>query len=793
MKGSVGEDLFSGAKANQGHGRSEGGSHGGPDSGTGSAPLADRIRPRSLDEFVGQDHIIGPGRLLRRAIQKDQLSSIIFSGPPGTGKTTLARIIANTTSRRFVTLNAVLAGVADIRVAIEDARRQRDLYDRSTILFVDEVHRWNKSQQDALLPWVENGTIILIGATTENPFFEVNRALVSRSRVFLLKPLEKEDLEKAARFAVADKERGYGRWEVRFGEGALEHLVGMADGDARSLLNALELAVETSVPSWPPEEGSTIDVNLAAAEESIQRRAVLYDKDGDFHYDAASAFIKSIRGSDPDAALYWLARMVYAGEDPRFMFRRMLISASEDIGLADPAAIGVVSGCAQAFDRIGMPEGQFHLAEAALYLATCPKSNSALGYYDALKAVEEESAEVPNHLKDASRDAKGFGHGEGYAYPHAYRDHWVAQQYLPESMKNRVFYNPGELGVEGQRKIEVLGRRETQLAGIAEIADFSRSGEGGNEVWSRSGESLAEWTLRSEASAGIRLSTLRTTLFDAATPGRADRVLVFDARDGYLVWEARRRSPEGTVVALVQSESEARSLEDRAAGLGVLEKPLAVVADFLATPTGPDFGSSTSGIGEIADTLAATLGREAGFSQFDLVLGSELASRFGNPAAVISLLAKTLPGTAFAAIEQSACEKARLSVILAEYPEAQAGEPAHRDRDLLSRYAAFEREFFSGPAARSRARSAQELSALYDCPSISGLTGKEHVFSYPRRFSKLDVRTWFGADSIYGKAVRESLGEEATGILAAMVLSMQTPVDWPFSAVVFRGRLAAAR
>ncbi|MCD6289960.1 MAG: AAA family ATPase, partial [Anaerolineae bacterium] len=363
------------------------------------APLAARMRPRTLDEFVGQEHIVGPGRLLRRAIQADQLSSIIFYGPPGTGKTTLARIIANTTRAHFIAINAVLAGVKDIRAAIKEAQERRGQFGQRTILFVDEVHRFNKAQQDALLPWVENGTVILIGATTENPYFEVNKPLVSRSRIFQLKPLTEDDLRKIARRALEDPERGYGKLKVHIDEDALDHLVNVANGDARALLNALELAVETT----PPGPDGVIHIDMAVAEESIQRRAVLYDKEGDAHFDTISAFIKSLRGSDPDAALYWLARMVYAGEDPRFIFRRMLIFASEDVGLADPNAIQVVTACAQAFDYVGLPEGRFHLAQAAIYLATAPKSNSTMGFFDALKTVEQErEAEVPAHLRDAS-------------------------------------------------------------------------------------------------------------------------------------------------------------------------------------------------------------------------------------------------------------------------------------------------------------------------------------------------------------------------------------------------------
>jgi putative ATPase len=446
-------------------------------------PLADRMRPRALEDIIGQDHIVGPGRLLRRAIQADRLSSLIFYGPPGTGKTSLAKVIANTTRAAFESLNAVLSGVKNIREAIDRADERFRLYGKRTILFVDEVHRWNKAQQDALLPWVENGTVILVGATTENPFFEVNRALVSRSRIFQLKPLGAENLMETARRAVADAERGYGKYRVSFEDGALEHLVEVSGGDARSLLNALELAIETS-SHWPPPEGAAIHISMEAAEESIQRRAVLYDRDGDYHFDTISAFIKSVRGSDPDAALYWLAKMLRAGEDPSFIFRRMIILASEDVGLADPHALSVVVSCAEAFDRIGFPEGNFPLAHACLYLATSPKSNTTLSLFDALKEVDREDAEVPNHLKDASRDAESFGHGEGYIYPHAYRDHWAAQQYLPHALRGRTFYIPSSIGYEGKIRDEVLQKRELQAAVILGDGDLQSLGDGELLSWS---------------------------------------------------------------------------------------------------------------------------------------------------------------------------------------------------------------------------------------------------------------------------------------------------------------------
>jgi putative ATPase len=425
---------------------------GGP--GEGGRPLAARLRPRSLEEFVGQEELVGPGRMLRRAIETDQLTSLLLWGPPGTGKTSLATVIARSTSSHFETVNAVMAGVADIRKAVAGAQRRRQVNGEKTILMVDEIHRFNRSQQDALLPHVEDGTIVLIGATTENPYFEVNATLVSRSRVFALRRLSEEDLDKILRRALTDKERGLGEFPVTVEDAALGHLARVAGGDARVALNALELAVKTAAAGG----GTAAKVGLKEAEESIQRRAVLYDRDGDAHYDTISAFIKSLRGSDPDGALYWLAKMLYAGEDPRFILRRLLILAGEDVGLADPMGLVVANSAAEAFDRIGLPEGVYPIVEATLYLATAPKSNSALAYFRALKQVEKEGrTEVPTHLKDPSRDGAALGHGKGYRYPHDYRGHHVAQNYLPDDIRGMRFYRPGTAGYEA-KVAQRLGR-----------------------------------------------------------------------------------------------------------------------------------------------------------------------------------------------------------------------------------------------------------------------------------------------------------------------------------------------
>ena len=413
------------------------------------SPLASRLRPTTLDEVVGQQHIVGKDKLLYRAIKADKLSSIIFYGPPGTGKTTLAKVIANTTSAEFMQINATSAGKKDMEEVVAAAKNNQGMYGKKTILFIDEIHRFNKGQQDYLLPFVEDGTIILIGATTENPYFEVNPALLSRSVIFELKKLSTEDIRTLLLRAVNDTEKGMGSYHAQMDDDALEFLADMANGDARAALTAIELGILTTDRS----EDGIIHITLDVASECIQKRVINYDKTGDNHYDTISAFIKSMRGSDPDAAVYYLARMLYAGEDVKFIARRIMILASEDIGNADPQALQVAVAAAQAVERLGMPEARIVLAQAVTYMASAPKSNSAINAIDkAMRVVQEtKTPQVPVHLQDAHYKSAGkLGHGKGYKYAHDYKNHYVKQQYLPDGLTGEVFYEPSENGYEQQ-------------------------------------------------------------------------------------------------------------------------------------------------------------------------------------------------------------------------------------------------------------------------------------------------------------------------------------------------------
>lgn len=780
---------------------------------TAHEPLASRMRPRSLDEYIGQDHIVGKGRLLRRAIAADQLTSVIFYGPPGSGKTTLARVIANHTKSNFITLNAVLTGVADIRKAISEAEQKRNLYSRKTILFVDEVHRWNKSQQDALLPWVENGTIILIGATTENPFFEVNKALVSRSRVFQLKPLTSQDLLKAAKQAISDTERGYGHWKIEFEEGALEHLVETANGDARSLLNALELAVETTPEHWSPEStppvpsyGSTIYISKEACEESIQKKIVLYDRDGDYHYDIISAFIKSLRGRDPDAACYWLARMVKAGEDPHFIFRRMLISACEDTGLADPKAISIVESCAQAFDRVGMPEGRYFLAHAALYLSTAPKSNSSMAFFDALASVEKEDADVPNHLKDPSRDAEGFGHGSGYLYPHAYRDHWVSQQYLPDALVGRVFYTPSTQGYERKIREEVLSRRELQISAIMQesMEEKPQAVNPVGEWWKaehpNAGKSIQDENLtfspedkkressldRTERSWRSRLDTnhaelltqIRDNLVQEANLKRHHRSLIWNADDALLLFYILRLCPEGLTCGACRTESGKQVLEQYASTLGEMDKPLLAVEKpgsafapnairsviqelgdiqldriFFRDPFASvsDIQQASQAIRELATGTEST-GRDIAFSEEDRLQKDQ------SP-----LLSKDALTVITQRIPKHAQHISRLLIDDAKI----AGE---ENLSLLNKMEKAEEEFFTNPANSLFSWDVKDISDLFGQQGFS-IQCKTITLTEKRRISPDDIEKWFNkSQSSYGRHLVQALGEEAVGKIKSMLL-----------------------
>ncbi len=533
-----------------------------------NAPLADRLRPQTLDEFVGQDHILAQGRLLRRSIVADKVGNLLLYGPPGVGKTTLARIIASNTLSHFSVVNAALAGIKDLRFEIESAIERLNKYGKRTILFIDEVHRFNTSQQDALLPWVENGTLTLIGATTENPYFEVNKALVSRSRLFRLNSLNSKALHQLLQRALSDKERGYGLKLINLSSEAEDHLVDVCNGDARVLLNALELAVESTIAN----QDSSIIIDLKIAEDSIQERAVLYDKKGDAHFDTISAFIKSLRGSDPDAALFWLARMLEAGESPRFIFRRMLIAAGEDIGLADPNAIVIVQSCAAAFDRIGLPEGIYPLAQATLYLASTEKSNSVKAIFKAVQKVKDSQKQnVPSHLQDANRDKEAFGDGRGYRYPHSFSKNWVPQQYLPDSLLNEIFWEPTEHGWEGERRSLLRERRSEQLASLVEV-------EQQNPLTITSGKvenDLEKWLSRQVSQEGERLKNLMTKLWSGITWKKNHRVLVLTPSS--LLWSLKplREASQGGVILAVSEDNHSRLLAELEV-LAPMERPVLI-------------------------------------------------------------------------------------------------------------------------------------------------------------------------------------------------------------------------
>ena len=743
-------------------------------------PLAARMRPRNLDEYIGQDHIVGKGRLLRRAIAADRLSSVIFYGPPGSGKTTLARVIANHTKSNFITLNAVLTGVQNIRAAIEQADQQRKVYQKKTILFVDEVHRWNKSQQDALLPWVENGTIILVGATTENPFFEVNKALVSRSRVFQLKSLTESDLAKAAQLALSDKERGYGRYDVQFEDGALEHLIQTANGDARSLLNALELAVETTPPF--PATDAPVFISKEAAEESIQKKVVLYDRDGDYHYDIISAFIKSLRGRDPDAAMYWLARMIAAGEDPDFIFRRMLISACEDTGLADPFALGVVESCAAAFDRVGLPEGRYHLAHAALYLATVPKSNSSMAFFDALSAVSKEDADVPNHLKDGNRDAEGFGHGAGYLYPHAYRDHWVAQQYLPDALLGRVFYTPGTQGYEGSIREEVLARREAQIAELLEERQEHNAPAAEQLTFTPESAATArlyeaadsQWRRRLSSNKAQVFSALRDAMTQTAELSRHSRSLIWNADDGLLLWHISRREREGLTCGVCRSAEGRNILAQYARNIDELEQPLLILA---------------------ADTLEQTLAQTADveFDRFflrDPFLQKDSAQAFIEQ--LRSAQAHFAPQCKIIISQRIPRGAQRLHGIIERQIFAKRGIPQNIAQ-VLSKLSAAEEAFYSDEGNPVFSWNEETLAQEFRAAGFAVQLDAQEL-TEKRQPCAEEIARWLSKErSAYGKALAAQLRDEELRLLSDTLTSaaQRMSFSWGFVNAVLTAEKAA--
>ena len=531
-----------------------------------NAPLADRLRPRTLDDFVGQDHILAAGRLLRRSIIADKVGNLLLYGPPGVGKTTLARIIASNTLSHFSVLNAALAGIKDLRLEIDSARERLNKFGLRTILFIDEVHRFNTAQQDALLPWIENGTLTLIGATTENPYFEVNKALVSRTRLFRLRSLNSDALNKLLQRALKNKEVGYGLKRIDLSNEAAKHLVDVSNGDARTLLNALELAVESTTAN----SADVISIDLKIAEESIQERAVLYDKQGDAHFDTISAFIKSLRGSDPDAALFWLAQMIEAGENPRFIFRRMLIAASEDVGLADPNAIVIVESCASAFDRVGLPEGIYPLAQAAVYLASTDKSNSLIGIFKAIQKIKDSQKQnIPIHLRDPSRDQEAFGDGIGYLYPHKSSENWVPQQYLPDDLQNEIFWEPSKHGWEGERRLVFFERRTKKLASMVEVDQQNPL-----TITTRIiNKDLEQWLVRQVEKEGERLKNLMVKLWSDVTWQKNHRVLVLESSS--LLWSLKplKETADGGGVMLAASKDNHSRLLAELEILPPMERP----------------------------------------------------------------------------------------------------------------------------------------------------------------------------------------------------------------------------
>lgn len=514
-------------------------------------PLASRMRPRNLGEFIGQEQIIGTGKLLRRAIENDKLSSLIFYGSPGTGKTSLAKIIAGYSKSRFVILNAVLDGIKELKAELEEASTQKKLYDKKTILFVDEVHRWNKSQQDALLPWTENGTIVLVGATTENPFFEVNKALVSRSRIFNFTKINTFDMQKAIRLALSDKERGYGNYNIKIDEEAEDKLINSSGGDLRILYSTLELLIESYISvSSSTNTSNLIEISLQDVIEVSSQKAYLYDKTGNYHYDTISAFIKSVTGSDVDASLYWLAVLLESGEDVAFIWRRLLILASESVGLADPQAIVVVKNLCDSFHQIGMPEGYYFFSHATIYLATAPKSNSATCFFKALDYIKTNGvADVPAHLKDLSRGREQY-EGDGYIYPHNHPNHYIAQSYLPVSLNNPTFYKPSNLGYEGSIASKIIERKILQSEINIERTVVKSSVAGEQIVREEN------FWLNYHDKFNSSFKAWRSDLFKQLANLRSDSKILFYGDDkAFLMLEAMKIYKEASFTSIVNNDS----------------------------------------------------------------------------------------------------------------------------------------------------------------------------------------------------------------------------------------------